>query len=64
VNARDPLEQVSPVKGQKMKSLCKEIQMAMKQMKSNTAPGPSGITAKMIKDDHPERFHEEQKAAK
>jgi hypothetical protein len=48
-NAREPLEQVSLVEGPENEITRKEIQMAIKQMKSNKAPGPSGITAEMIK---------------
>jgi len=48
-NAREPLEQVSLVEGPEDEITCKEIQMAIKQMKSNKAPRPSGITAEMIK---------------
>jgi len=34
-NAREPLEQVSPVEGTENEITCKEIQMAIKQIKSN-----------------------------
>jgi len=43
------LEQVSPVDEPENEITCKEIQMAIKQMKRNKAPGPFGITAEMIK---------------
>jgi hypothetical protein len=43
------LEQVSSVEGAENEITRKEIQMAIKQMKSNKALGPSGITAEMIK---------------
>jgi len=48
-NAREPLEKINPVEGPENEITRKEIELAIKQMKSNKAPGPSGITAEMFK---------------
>ena len=48
-NPRDPLEQVEAVEGPEDEISYTEIEKAVKQMRNNKAPGPSGITAEMIK---------------
>jgi len=48
-NPRDPLEQVEAVAGPEDEISCTDIEKAVKQMRNNKAPGPSGITAEMIK---------------
>jgi len=48
-NLRDPLEYVEAVEGPEDEISRTEIEKAIKQMPSNKAPGPSGITAEMIK---------------
>ena len=48
-NAREPLEEAPPVEGPENEITRREIEQAIKQMKSNKAPGPSGITAEMFK---------------
>ena len=48
-NPRDPLEQVEAVEGPEDEISYTEIEKAVKQMHNNKAPGPSGITAEMIK---------------
>jgi len=46
---RDPLEQVEAVEGPEDDISRTENEKAVKQMRNNKAPGPSGITAEMIK---------------
>jgi hypothetical protein len=48
-NAREQMEETAPVEGLEREIMCKAIEMAMKQMKSKKAPGPSGISADMLK---------------
>ena len=48
-NPRDPMEQVEAVQGPEDEISYTEIEKAVKQMRNNKAPGPSGITAEMIK---------------
>jgi len=48
-NPRDPLEQVEAVEGPEDEISRTAIEKAVKQMRNNKAPGPSGITAEMIK---------------
>jgi len=48
-NPRDPLEYVETVEGREDEISRMEIEKAIKQVRSNKAPGPSGITAEMIK---------------
>ena len=48
-NPRDPMEQVEAVEGPEDEISYTEIEKAVQQMRNNKAPGPSGITAEMIK---------------
>jgi len=48
-NPRDPLGQVEAVEGSEDDISRMKIEKAVKQMRNNKAPGPSGITAEMIK---------------
>jgi len=48
-NPRDQLEHVEAVEGPEDKISRTEIEKAVKQMRNNKAPGPTGITAEMIK---------------
>jgi len=43
-NAREPLEQISPVEGPENEITCNEIQIGIKHMKSYKAPGPNTNT--------------------
>lgn len=48
-NAKEPLEKEEPVEGPENEITRKEIELAIQRMKNNKAPGPSGMTAEMLK---------------
>ncbi len=48
-NPREPLEEICPVEGPEREITRSEIEIAIKSMKNNKAPGPSGMTAEMFK---------------
>lgn len=48
-NAREQLEEENPVEGPENEIMHKEIEQVLGQMKNNKAPGPSGMTAEMLK---------------
>ncbi len=48
-NDKDELEEPEQVEGPEMQILRSEVEMAVKHMKNNKAPGPSGITSEMLK---------------
>ena len=48
-NEKEPLEIMDPTEGPESEITRKEIEDAMRQMKKNKAPGPSGITIEMLK---------------
>src|SRR6218665_608356 len=47
-NPREPLEDICPVEGPEREITRSEIEIAIKSMKNNKAPGPSGMTAEMF----------------
>lgn len=48
-NGREPLKEAAPVEGPESEITRREIELAIRQMKNNKAPGPSGISAEMLK---------------
>ena len=46
---REPMDEARPVEGPEKEITRSEIQEALKRMKNNKAPGPSGMTAEMLR---------------